>query len=185
MSRALQLIENRYFEWLSDIVCEKRFSREISYKKLLMYLHKTEFIYSIPKDQNRAEDGISLRYRFALAHEHGSSPDLVMDILDGPCSVLEMMVALSIRCEENIMDDPHFGDRTCQWFWGMVTNLGLGGMTDEHFDRGYVESAVARFLNHDYEPDGKGGLFTVRNCKRDLREVEIWYQLCWYLDRIT
>ena len=185
MSKTPKIMENQYFDWLSDIVCGTRFAKGISYKKLLVRLHQTEFRYSIPKDKNRAEDGIDLRYRFAITQERGCSPDFVMDILDGPCSVLEMMVALSIRCEENIMDDPQIGDRTGQWFWGMVTSLGLGSMTDSRFDRQYVDSTIIRFLNRDYEPNGHGGLFTIRNCDRDLRTVEIWYQLCWYLNEIT
>lgn len=183
MSNVLHLIEDRYFDWLYDIVCGGRLSKEISYRKLLMYLYRTEFTYLIPKDQNRAEDGIDLRYRFALGNEYPS--DLVYDVLDGPCSVLEMMIALAIRCEENIMDDSRFGDRTAQWFWSMITSLGLGGMMDGKFDEGFVGDTIERFLNRKYRPDGKGGLFTIRNCKRDLRKVEIWYQLCWYLDEIT
>ena len=151
MSRVLQLIENQYFEWLCSIVCERRFSKEISYKKLLMYLHKTEFRYLIPNDQNRAEDGIDLRYRFVITCDC----DYSSDILDGPCSVLEMMVALAIRCEENIMDDPSFGNRTGQWFWGMINNLGLGSMTDNRFDRRLVENTVERFLNVTIDPTEK------------------------------
>ena len=111
--------------------------------------------------------------------------DDILDCLDGPCSILEMMVALAIRCEEGIMDDPDIGDRTGQWFWGMVTNLGLGSMSDENFDRKYVDEVIERFLNRKYDPDGRGGLFRVRNCKYDLREVEIFHQLCWYLDNIV
>ena len=48
-----------------------------------------------------------------------------------------------------------------------------------------VEDVIERFLDREYGPDGKGGLFTVRHCEYDLRDVEIWYQLCWYLDSIT
>lgn len=168
---------NDYFEWLYNLVCENRYAKAISYRKLLMYLHDTEFTYQIPKDRNRAEDGIELRYKFAGANGHR--------YLKGPCSVLEMMVALAIRCEEDIMDDPNIGDRTRQWFWGMIVNLGLGSMLDAEFDESFVEETVTRFLNRDYEPSGRGGLFTVRHCDRDLRDVEIWYQLCWYLDSIT
>lgn len=178
-------IINEYFDWLFKIVCEKRYSKQISYKKLLIRLHNTEFRYSIPKDQNRAEDGIDLRYRFILMNGYEESYDLIMDILDGPCSVLEMMVALAIRCEENIMDDPNIGDRTGQWFWGMIVNLGLGSMNDNRFDRWFVDGTINRFLDREYEPDGRGGLFTIRHCKHDLRNVEIWYQLCWYLDSIV
>lgn len=164
-----------------EIVCGENHPESLSYRKLLAVLHNTEFVYSIPKDENRAEDGLSLRYRFALLKGDGD----LAECLTGPCSIFEMMVALSIRCEENIMDDPSVGDRTAQWFWEMIANLGLNSMTDDRYDRRFVEDVISRFLDRDYEPDGKGGLFRVRNCRRDLRTVEIWYQLCWYLDSIT
>jgi hypothetical protein len=134
-------------------------------------------------DANRYEDGIDLRYRFGYSENIDGT--LIADYLDDrPCSVLEMLIALAIRLEEHIMNDPAIGDRTGQWFWNMVANLGLGGMDDAKFDRGYVENIIQRFLNRDYERNGKGGLFTVEHCKEDLRNVEIWYQACWYLDRV-
>ena len=40
------------------------------------------------------------------------------------------------------------------------------------------------FLNRQYEADGRGGLFIVRNSRFDLRTVEIWYQAMWYLDEV-
>lgn len=178
-------VNNEYFEWLFGLVCKQEYSSRISFRKLLMHLHNTEFRYLIPKDQNRAEDGKGLRYRFAITHYYDEPSELIMDYLGGPCSVLEMMVALSIRCEENIMDDPNIGNRTSQWFWGMVVNLGLGAMTDDRFNKRMVVDILETFLDRDYEPNGRGGLFTIRNCDRDLRDVEIWYQLCWYLDSIT
>ena len=67
----------------------------------------------------------------------------------------------------------------------MINNLGLGAQFDSRFDEVYTERVIERFLNRDYEPDGTGGLFTVTNTDRDLREVEIWYQLCWYLDSFS
>lgn len=176
---------NEYFEWLFESVCENRYSGRISYRKLLMRLHDTEFKYVIPRDQNRADDGVDLRHHFILEQGYGDAYELVMNELDGPCSVLEMLVALAKRCERTIMDDPHVGDRTTQWFWGMVTSLGLGSMTDDRFDKSYVDETIGRFHNREYEPDGRGGLFTIRGCDRDLRTVEIWHQLCWYLDSIT
>jgi hypothetical protein len=110
---------------------EKKYSKELSFNKLLRRLNDTEFVYSIRRDENRAEDGISLRYRYLKSVGHPEDFELVED---EPCSILEMMVALAIRMEESIMDDPEIGDRTGQWFWGMVVNLGLGSMTDGRYD---------------------------------------------------
>ena len=172
-------IVNAYFEWMFDIVCGEQRPKEISHRKLLMHLHDTEFVPSHPRDENRAIDGIDLRYRFA--YEHAGIED-AESYLTGPCSVLEMMVALTIYIEESIMDDPTKGNRTRQWFWGMINSLGLSSMTDDRFDKARFEESMDTFMNRRYAPNGKGGLFTVKNCDKDLRTVEIWYQLCWYLN---
>ena len=173
-------INDEYFDWLCEVVDSKRFSKHVSYKKLLMHLHNIEFTWFIPYDDNRADDGIMLRRKYALAHHD----EELSDYISGPCSVLEMMAALAIRCEESIMDDTLFGNRTGQWFWGMIRNLGLSPMNDSNFDAEFVDDVIARFLNREYEPDGKGGLFTIKNCNHDLRTVEIWRQLSWYLGSI-
>ena len=170
--------EYTYEQWLCDIVCKDLFSKNISYDLLLSYLSHREFTVIIPKDLNRAKDGIDLRLRYQTITGEYPNPD-------EPCSVLEMMVALAIRCEESIMDNPAYGDRTAQWFWSMIKNLGLYSMTNNRFNIVYVSAVIDRFLDRAYEPDGEGGLFKIPNCKYDLRDVEIWYQLCWYLDSIT
>lgn len=177
-------IVNEYFMWLRDLVCSDHFAKTMSYDKLLMHLHNTEFVYLIPKDQNRAADGVSLRYRFATSMEH-LDRSWVLDCLEGPCSVFEMMVGLANRCEKTIMDDPLIGNRTGEWFWGMVSNLGLGAMYDSRFDKRLVHDTVSRFLNREYGSDGKGGLFTVPHCSRDMRDIEIWDQLSYFLGTIT
>lgn len=172
-------INNDYFNWLCELIDIRRFDRSVSYRELLRYLHTIEFTWFIPYDDNRADDGIQLRRRFAVEY------DVLSRYISGPCSVFEMMTALAVRCEETIMDDALFGNRTGQWFWGMIHNLGLSPMTDSNFDKKYVDEVITRFLNREYEPNGKGGLFTVRHCNRDMRTVEIWCQLSWYLDSIT
>ena len=177
-------INEDYFEWLYEGMCGNRYSKNISYRKLLEHLHNTNFRYTRSNDKNRASDGIDLRYSFALSQGCEDEPELITDYLKGPCSVFEMMVALAQRCE-SVMDDPKIGDRTGQWFWGMINNLGLGGMNDNRYDEQYVNDVINTFLDREYKSNGKGGLFTIRNCEYDLREVEIWYQLCWYLDTIS
>lgn len=173
-------IINQYFEWMYDLVCGERYSKNISYWKLMNCLHSIEFQYSVPNDKNRAEDGKALRFQFAVLNNCEGAEDY----LEGPCSVLEMMIALAIRCE-SITDDLEYGDRTAQWFWEMIVSLGLGSMTDKRFDRNAVEDAIYDFMDRDYAPNGEGGLFTVRNCKHDMRDLEIWSQLNEYLKTIV
>ena len=93
-------IRNAYFEWIVNLLCDGRFAEGISYRKLLTLLHSIEFRYSIDRDENRAIDGIDLRYYYSFTNGY----DDLSEFLEGPCSVLEMMVALAIKCEE-IMDD--------------------------------------------------------------------------------
>lgn len=178
-------IREDYFEWLLNTACGNLYAKQISFRKLLTHLHTVEFQYVILRDRNRAEDGISLRRRYILVNNLDYMYDQVISALHGPCSILEMMVALALRCEEDTMDDPSIGDRSRQWFWGMVRSLGLSGMTDMNYDGAFVDEVLIRFIRREYEPDGRGGLFTIRNCPYDLREFEIWYQLNWYLDTIV
>ena len=82
------------------------------------------------------------------------------------------------------MDDPDVGNRMGQWFWNMIVNLGLGSMSDSRFDAEYTDNVIFRFMDRKYKRNGEGGLFTVERCKSDMRSVEIWYQMNWYLDSI-
>lgn len=173
-------IINDYFEWLWNFTKCRGHSQN---RKIITLLHNIEFRYSIPMDANREEDGIDLRYRFITEVGIPRNYQEVYGYLDGPCSVLEMMIALAIRCEESIMDDPDIGDRTSEWFWLMMKNLGLDYMSDRKFDRDIAEEKISIFLDRRYKRNGEGGLFVV-NGRRDLRKVEIWYQMCWYLDTI-
>lgn len=176
-------LDNLYFNWLYQLVCNDSYSLRTSHRKLLMRLHSINFTWIIDMDANRAYDGILLRKRFEYEFSLESS---TMDLYfgDRPCSVLEMMIALALACEENIMDDPNYGDRTGQWFWSMIVSLGLGGMTDQKYNRKEIDDVIFRFLTRNYDRDGKGGLFTLPNCGVDVRDMEIWSQMCWYLNSI-
>lgn len=172
-------VKEDYFNWLYDIVCSSRVNYSVSYEKMFHYMHQKEFIFIIENDINRAKDGTNLRYRYATLR----NDENIFEILNNePCSILEMMVAIAIRCEENIMTNIEYGDRTTQWFWNMMSNIGISFMTDDRYDEIFLENKLNILLKRQYRPDGKGGLFYIRNCKDDLRNVEIWTQLCWYLN---
>lgn len=176
-------IIDSYFDWMYFLVCNGRPSKRKSYRKLFEHLHSRPFTYIIEMDSNREIDGIDLRYRFAYEKDYDYR--MVAAYLDDrQCSILEMMVALSLRCEEHIMDNPEIGNRIGQWFWSMIENLGLSDMSDSKFNKRYTDQVLDRLLKREYERNGEGGLFTVNHRPIDLRTVEIWYQMCWYLNEL-
>ena len=171
-------MNDKYYDWLCQFVYDETNSFHNSYKRLLKDLYSREFYWKMVMDENRAKDGVALRDRYEFDTHIPSGKE-------GSCSVLEMMIALAIRCEEHIMGDPDIGDRTGQWFWAMIVNMGLGPYTDSRFDEKAVDSVVTSMLDRKYKSNGEGGLFIVDNCGYDLRRVEIWYQLCWYLGQFN
>lgn len=171
-------IRGSYFGWMCRMVGGRD---EGDWRSLFRLLHSVEFVYILPMDENRMIDGLDLRNRFALENGY-SENDVIEAFKDYPCSVFEMMVALAHRCEEQIMSDDEEGDRTSVWFFDMIRSLGLSGMRGNGFNEEKARAIVYIFLKRKYEPDGRGGLFTLEHPNRDMRGTEIWYQLQWYLN---
>lgn len=180
-------LKERYFNWLYGLVFPWDRDQEddpYGFQKLLRYLYSVEFYSPIEKDKNRIQDGVDLRYEFGWTFGFDDY-EITVHLDDIPCTVLEMMVALARRCENQFMQDSEYGDRTNQWFRKMIMSLGLRGMYNINYNPSYVKMVIERFLNHDYEPNGTGGLFALKNPTKDMRTVEIWEQLCAYLNTIT
>lgn len=170
-------IHETYFEWMLSLISDETVDAH-KYEALLRRLHYYEFTYTMPMDENRYKDGISLRYRFLYSHGLLEYKDILYIY---PCSVLEMMVALALRCDEAIMYDPSIGTRIATWFWQMVKNLGIDDGWEEDID-----DIIERFLDRKYERNGKGSLFSVaKHPDVDMRNEEIWYQMCWYLAEVS
>lgn len=175
-----ELIEN-YFHWLCQLVDEDEYSDDSPRHELLRLLQQTPFTYILPMDANRFDEGVNLRYRFGA--ESGVDSRVIASQLDDrPCSVLEMMVALCVRCEEQIMCNTDIGNRTGKWFNDMLENLGLTEVDENSEEE--VTDILERFMNREYEPDGQGGLFTLAQKRHDMRTAEIWYQAMWYFDEV-
>lgn len=174
-------MKSTYFNWMCALIGAKKPPYN-KYNNLLRTLHQVDFEYILPKDASRLEDGIDLRYHYAYEND---IPDFeVASGLDlDKCSVLEMMVALARRIETDIMGDPEIGDRTSIWFWDMIKNMGLDIFTDKMYDEETVIDIIDCFLDREYERDGTGGLFYLPN-HGDVRNIDIWYQMQYYLNDI-
>jgi hypothetical protein len=166
-------LENLYFNWLCAKVTNIKDIRSARYWKLLKKLHKTEFVWLLSGDDNRAEDGKELRKEFIFQAEIPDDPEW-RTLID--CSVLEMLIAFARRA--NFQDDTPTED----WFWEFIANLGLIELTDtSDFDEDYVDLVLAEFIWRTYDSNGNGGLFPIKNPLDDQREIEVWYQFCGYL----
>lgn len=161
-----------YYSQLCDMINLPEYNVR-RYNKLFNYLYSTPFKWTVKNDVNRALDGIKLRND--IIRDARTSDEL------GPCRVLEMLIALASRCENDIMQEKSQGDRTGIWFWTMIENLGLADMTDYHYDDQYVQLTVSRFLDRRYSRNGEGSIFFINHRTEDMRRVELWYQMCWFL----
>lgn len=169
---------NDYFDWLYYKVTKSLGRKKNSYRKLLSFLHTIDFRHSVDYDENRAYDGTNLRWYYV----DDGGDDAILQ-WESECTVLEMLIALSLQVE-SIMESPDVDNSKCSWFWLMIENLDLKRITDKNYDKGYILERVDMFLDREYEPDGNGNIFYIVDCPDDLRQVEIWNQMCWYIDSI-
>lgn len=170
--------QEKYFDWLCSWVCDHKRSKR-KYYYLLKLLFETDFIYLKQFDMNRAIDGEDLRYRFR--DETG------LEVFDPgfktQCRVLEMLVALSIRIQNDYMDNPIDGDQTSRWFWDMIFNLELLEFDNAHYDYDTAYYRLMRFLTCKYDYDGRGGLFTIQDPDMPVYDMEIWTQADIWVDQ--
>lgn len=177
-------VREDYFQWLCGLVGISTPGH--SYWSLGRELHKKVFYWTVPNDDNRAEDGKKLREEFfEETSSKYHSPDNYMDCLDEPCSVFEMLIGLSDRIQD-ILFDPSNEDGTTEYFWVLIRNLGLEVFTDEDFSDRMgpygVNLILEKLLERDYDWKGNGGLFPLRHAQKDQRKVEIWYQMSSYIN---
>lgn len=168
------MVNTHYMAWLAGIATEDH-AIEWKYKRLFTQLMNTSFRWSagIPLDENRAYDGKSLRRRFC---KHTGENSAMMGEEEAPATVFEVLVALAMRIEADIMHDSEYGDRTSLWFKCMLESLGLIGCTDDDYDEGYVNAILEVFMDRQYEPCGRGGLFTTTDPTVFMPTMEIWQQ---------
>ena len=161
-------MRNDYYHWLINKVCDRQYDSRY-YSKLLFELDNIEFIWSLPLDENRAIDGLHLRQEYGINR-------------NGPCSVLEMLVALSMR----VIEDGYISEGgENPFFWNMIKSMGLYFNDDYDYDSRLTDEAVGRMLNREYNYDGSnGGLFVVSEPLDDMRNTQIWMQAMWHISEI-
>lgn len=171
----MEPLEDMYFRWLCAHVQHVQVPTPSTTRwNLLRYLHGQPFVWIDGYDENRAEDGVELRAYFS----NESRTPLDPSWLHQPCSVLEMLVALAVRCEFNSM----LVEPVSWWFWHLTDNLGIDYPDAVAFPEDHVEMVLNTWMYRAYDQFGVGGLFPLQHPNQDQRHVEIWYQMMAYLE---
>lgn len=172
-------LDEGYFKWLAVQVVNVRLkSPTTTYWSLLKQLYATEFVWRIRNDDNRVGDGKELRGEYLSRHPN---VEPTSEWLNQGCSFLEMLIALARRLSFQTE-----GVSVPEWFWHLLGNVGLV-ITDATYQMAHTEPFVDQVLqqvnNRTYESNGRGGLFPLNDTSvdLDLRRVELWHQMNYYL----
>ena len=131
-------------------------------------LANVEFVWRHPMDENRAIDGLDLRSDFE--YETGEYLDKSSG-LSAQCTVFEMLAALAIRCENQLMRNSLIGDRTSKWFFEFLDNLGVLDCDERD-----IEYNCEQFM------DGKKDMFPLKRKGIKQSNEQIWKQLMAYIN---
>lgn len=167
-----------YSKWLFELVGVHY--KKNSYCLLLNDLHSKAFNWHVPNDDNRACEGKILRERYCAHH----NLEYECDYFPEEASMLELMIALAYRCDDITFDQIDAMPMK-DWFWILCRNSGLDQFNDNDYYRlrgpAIVDQILDRIINRTYLRNGGGGLFPLKNTKKDQRKVELWYQMNLYL----
>lgn len=173
-------LDDLYLEWLYSQVASVRLKNPSkTYWHLIRALYSTEFVWLIPNDDNRLEDGRDLRAEFI---KEAAIDDVDQTWLTIGCSLMEMLVGLSRRLVFESEVETGVGD----WFWHLLSNIELAELNDRLVESGphheqFIFHMLHQVIWRTYQSDGFGGLFPLRDPREDQRKVELWYQLSNYL----
>ena len=167
--------DDEYYRYLCGQLNGSKYKK---YSELISLLYNITFMDISGLDRNRVADAKNMYKAYF------ESEDAVPDEDRCQPSVFEVLLALSIRCEQDIMGVPG-SDENDKWFWIMLDNLGLLDFENKKINRISVleiRRIVDIFLRREYEFDGLGGILPLKNAENDQRKVELWYQLSSYLN---
>lgn len=160
-------LDYEYYEWL---VSQIHIPTGKTYGDLFERMHNLEFVWTVPNDDNRVQDGIDLRAEF-LEETGGRKLNLTV------VTFLEVLVALSRRVAFTA------GGNAEQWAWRLIKNIRLHKMSDPLDGTRVlvVNDILDAVIWRTYHPDGRGGFFPLNNPSEDQTKVEIWYQMNAYV----
>ena len=169
-----------YFDWLCERVGIQ--DKHVKDSQAIDILYTTTFEVckkyqkQVALDEARIEDALSMREKFMNDSDFEPMFDtrFLLGVGLSDVSIFEIIVALADRMVYNCSDSI---DRDAAFFI-MFRNL-FSGIDENDIEK--LHERVQNFLDREYGKDGFGGLFPLKNPKKDQRKVEIWYQMMAYI----
>lgn len=170
------LVDILWDDYLEYLIRRGNLQKYYEYTRLWEILHNIEFTWIINRDKNRECDGIDMREDYYIPSRFLDQEDY---FLNHWCSVMEMLVGLAIRVDNEFLG----GDEPTPelFFMEMIDNLGLREFTTRHCSKNEVNRIIKKWLDRKFNKNGKGSPFPVRYDHRDQRRVEIWDQMNSYI----
>lgn len=167
---------SEYYDWMTAQIGGDSYCG--LYSKLLHYLDGRPFYWKIPLDDNRAGDALDMRQDYADSGLYsGGFVDNSGEM--GSPSVLEVLVALAMRIDHDIMWDEKKGDQSYKWFWIMIRNLGID-FDDSMFNKN--KAYISRQVTHWLERAGDVWLFPLKGYSvKEMQKMDIWMQMNHYV----
>lgn len=169
-------LDQLYFDWLcNQVYSVKTSSPSRSYRNLFHILYTTEFVWLVPNDDNRIEDGKDLRREF-LEDENIRVDGWDHEWINLGCSMLELLLGLSRRLSFETDESENF------WLFELLENIDLKQYNDRTpISLDDIIEILDRVIFRTYLPNGHGGLFPLKHPQCDQRDLELWYQLSAYI----
>jgi hypothetical protein len=167
-------LDEQYLAWLYSQVSPIGIGNPTkTHWSLLGQLYRTEFVWWVGNDENRAEDGKELRREFAEVSDIRIEDQEWMEL---PCSMLELLIGLSRRFSFDGGGEPR--DR----FWEMMSNLHLQEYTDAvRLPTERVNKILSDVIWRNYRRNGVGGIFPLKHATQDQTGIELIYQMSAYI----
>lgn len=175
MKREPPIDQNEWDDYRNWLVTICQFN-DRNYKRLIDHLHNTPFEYILKRDKDREMDGLYLRRRYESITETNCSFDSVK-----PCGVLEMLVALAIRIDDEYIGSP-FEPHPEIPFKEMLDNLDLYPVYDDRcYNEHRVDCNIRLWLRREFFSSGHGSTFPLRHPTCDQTNIPIWSQMMAYI----
>lgn len=172
-------MEELWDDYLQYLIWRGGLQKMTRYSRLFEILHDIKFTWVIERDDNREDDGVELRDDYDIPDGYSEEEDEAF--MAHWCSVLEMMIGLAIRVDDEFIGDPA-EEHPEDFFMEMIENLGLNIYKGNRYREDDVIKIVRRWLNREFDRKGNGSPFPVRRDRRDQRKLEIWDQMNSYIN---